>query len=75
LAVSRRRALDLRRNQHGGRECAELERRQAVILSYTSWGDRVRYYLDACGRVGLPRPAGWLREDEPAFRLSQELAA
>lgn len=54
--------------------CGQVEGRSLVLLGYTSWGDRVQYGIDTCGRVGLPRPPGWLREPQPAFRLPEDLA-
>ena len=56
-------------------ECVESDRRFAHLLGYTEWGDLVRYALDPCGRVGLAATPGWLRRDDPAYRLSPELAA
>ena len=55
--------------------CVQPPRRFAVVLGYTHWGDLVRYSIDACGRVSVPRTPGWLRTDEQAFRLLPELGA
>jgi len=55
--------------------CVKPPRRFAVVLGYTHWGDLVRYSIDACGRVSVPRTPGWLRTDEQAFRLLPELGA
>lgn len=56
-------------------ECVESDRRFAHLLGHNRWGDLVRYTLDPCGRVGVPRTPGWLRREERAYRLSPELAA
>ena len=56
-------------------ECVEPPRQSAVLLGYTHWGDLVRYLIDGCGRVVVPRTPGWLRREEQAFRLSPELSA
>ena len=56
-------------------ECVESDRPFAHLLGYTEWGDLVRYALDPCGRVDVSATPGWLRRDDPAHRLSPELAA
>ena len=55
-------------------ECVDSARAFAHILGYTEWGDLVRYGLDPCGRVGVSATPGWLRRDDPAYRLSPGLA-
>lgn len=55
-------------------ECVESDRPFAHLLGYTEWGDVVRYALDPCGRVSVSATPGWLRRDDPAHRLSPELA-
>ncbi len=67
--------VELLADDMGWDECAEPQRRHAVILGYSRWGDLVRYSIDGCGRVSVPRTPGWLRQEERAFRLSPELAA
>lgn len=56
-------------------ECIQSPRKSAVLLCYTSWGDVVRYQIDNCGRVLVPRTPGWLRQDERAYRLPPDLSA
>jgi hypothetical protein len=56
-------------------ECMRPPRRTAVLLGYTEWRDVVRYVIDGCGRVLIPRTPGWLRRDERAYRLSPDLSA
>ena len=58
-----------------GDGCTRPPRRPAVLIGYNSWGDLLRYFIDACGRVSVPRTPGWLRREEQAFRLSPELGA
>ena len=55
--------------------CVDSDRPFAHLLGYTEWGDLVRYALDPCGRVGVSTAPGWLRSDNPAYRLSPALAA
>ena len=56
-------------------ECGDAPLGFATLLGRTRWGDLVRYVIDGCGRVGVTRPPGWLREEEQAFRLPSDLAA
>ena len=55
-------------NQHTGRPLS-------IVLARSRWGDRIDYVIEPCGRVYLPYPAGWPRDSEAYYALSDGLLA